>query len=130
MAQNAYSAELRCRKLGGHLAFFRDNEDWQEYKETVGDLSKNWIGNLNLIFIYFKKFEGAQRVGSSDRFVNVDGTEAYLPWSFGESNNAHGGDENCVEAWINGDGINDQKCYSGGNQYSCRFDTPPTVIIF
>ncbi|CBY15138.1 unnamed protein product [Oikopleura dioica] len=113
VAQNAYSAELRCRKLGGHLAFFRNKQDYRVYLETVGDFDReNWIG--------------AQRVGLSDRFVNIDGTEAYLPWSSGEPNNANAGDENCVEAWRNGDGVNDQNCYSGGRQYSCRFDTPPT----
>jgi len=113
VAQNAYSAELRCRKLGGHLAFFRNKQDYRVYLETVGDFDReNWIG--------------AQRVGLSDRFVNIDGTEAYLPWSSGEPNDANAGDENCVEAWRNGDGVNDQNCYSGGRQYSCRFDTPPT----
>jgi len=113
VAQNAYEAELRCRKLGGHLAFFRNALDWQDYLATVGAFAaENWIG--------------AQRVGTSNRFVNNDGTEAYLPWSDGEPNNANAGDENCVEAWRNGDGVNDQNCYSGGRQYSCRIDRPPT----
>jgi hypothetical protein len=70
---------------------------------------------------------GAKRVGSSNNFVNVDGSEAFLPWSIGEPNNANAGDENCVEAWRNGDGVNDQNCYSGGRQYSCRIDSPPRI---
>ena len=109
-AQNAYEAELRCRSLGGHLPFFNSDQEYQEYMTAVGDIAtENWLG--------------IQRVEDSDRFVNVDGSEAYLPWASGEPNNANLGDENCVEAWRNG--INDQNCYSGGRQYSCRIDKPP-----
>lgn len=112
VAKNAYEAERRCREQGGHLAFFRCAADFQDYLATVGDFSKNnWIG--------------AQRVGTSNRFVNIDGSEAYLPWSSGEPNNVDK-NENCVEVWRNGAGINDQNCNYGENKYSCRLDKSPT----
>ena len=113
------------------MAFFRNALDWQDYLATVGDFAaENWIGNFPFfVYFHFICILGAQRVGTSNRFVNNDGTEAFLPWSDGEPNNANAGNENCVEAWRNGDGLNDEKCYAGGRQYSCRIDRPATVTI-
>ena len=66
-----------------------------------------------------------QRVASSDRFLNMDGTEAYVPWRTGEPNNIN---ENCAAAGRNGEsGVNGEDCFLGGRQYSCRIDSPPRV---
>ena len=116
-ATNAYEAELRCRKQGGHLAFFRTRSEYEQYRATV-DIATSWASTAWI---------GAQRIGNTEKFINVDGTEPYLDWYDGEPTES-GDVEGCV-VLEDRDGIkkmNDIPCYDAYS-YSCRIDSPPQV---
>jgi len=44
--KTAFEAELRCRKMGGHVAFFDNEQEWQDYLAAVGDFQETWIGKF------------------------------------------------------------------------------------
>ncbi|CAG5113552.1 Oidioi.mRNA.OKI2018_I69.chr2.g7646.t1.cds [Oikopleura dioica] len=113
IAKTAFEGEIRCRKLGGHLAFFRNAAEFEDFNEATGHGGSNhWIG--------------VQQIGSSSTFKNVDGTTPWLNWNNGEPNNS---EERCVELYVQpGDEpavMNDKSC-SASRLYSCRIDDPPT----
>ena len=109
--KTAFEAELRCRKLGGHLAFFRNAEDHERY------VSATQFSTIS--------FVGAQRIGATDEFLNVDGSTPYLPWRAGEPN--HLLNENCVNAYPSDHAVNDLQC-NRPYHYSCRIDAQPEVL--
>ena len=115
-SKNAFEAELRCRKQGGHLAFFRTRTEFDQYliNGRGNSPSLAWLG--------------IQRIGHTDTFMNVDGTTPFLFWHDGEPNNS-GGTEGCVSMrWLPSAErmMNDAGC-ENGYPYICRIDSNPEV---
>jgi len=121
-ARNAFEAELRCRKQGGHLAFFRTKNDFDEYLATVtvtvSSSADIWIG--------------VQRVSGTNDFLNVDGSESYLDWHefLGEPEEftTFTNSKNCVSL-RNISGKHKMKVADCDDsyQYSCRIDSSSEV---
>ena len=114
-SKNAFEAELRCRKQGGHLAFFRTRTEFDQYMI-------NGRGNAPSL-----AWLGIQRQGDSDTFRNVDGTTPFLIWHDGEPNDV-GGQENCVSMRLLSGvrKMNDVAC-DRDYSYICRIDSNPEV---
>ena len=112
-SKNAFEAELRCRKQGGHLAFFRTRTEFDQYMiNRRGNLpSLAWLGI---------------HLGMST-FRNVDGTTPFLFWHDGEPND-FGGQENCVSMRLLSGvrKMNDAAC-DRDYSYICRIDSNPEV---
>jgi hypothetical protein len=115
MSKNAFAAELRCRKQGGHLAFFRTRTEFDQYMINGRGYSPSlaWLG--------------IQRQGDSDTFRNVDGTTPFLFWHDGEPNEFRGA-EGCV-SMRSFSGVRKMSVAGCENDYwyICRIDSNPEV---
>ncbi|XP_073841187.1 C-type lectin 37Db-like [Musca autumnalis] len=116
-----FKANLICRSMGGYLASF-DNQ--QEFNELSEHLKTNyptdrwlWISGSDLHsegqFYYYRTGEPMK----------------YAAWSSGQPDNA-GGHEDCVHLWYRNSKyeMNDWMCNQGAF-YICEADKPSTVVV-
>uniref|UniRef100_A0A6P4FJZ5 Hepatic lectin-like n=1 Tax=Drosophila rhopaloa TaxID=1041015 RepID=A0A6P4FJZ5_DRORH len=103
--QTWIDAEDTCRKMGGHLAAFQNQKEFNAVTAKLHHNIAYWLG------ISDREKEG--------EFVTASGNPpTFLTWNRGEPNNA-GGKEDCVNIW-NGK-INDVPC-EFQRHYICQSD--------
>ena len=107
--ETAFSnAEAICQGLGGHVSFFKTEEELEAYN-AVKNGRREWLG--------IKRQNGNQ-------WFTMDGVESTVfDWRDGEPNNFNG-IEDCVET-SNATGLiqwNDKRC-DVNRLFSCRLET-------
>ncbi|EDW87310.1 uncharacterized protein Dyak_GE17845 [Drosophila yakuba] len=98
-------AEETCREKGGHLAAFRNEDEFEAVARIVEKYTVFWLG-------YHRN--------SEDEFVTVAGNEvSFMKWQSGEPNN-FGGNQHCVVLFNSR--MYDGKC-DHAISFICQLDT-------
>ena len=99
-----WMAEIICQEQGGHVSFFKNEEELEAYKAATNG-RKEWLGIV--------------RINENQWFTMERNEITVSDWKDGEPNDFND-IEDCVET--NHFGWNDQRC-DNANLFSCRIET-------
>ncbi|KAH8410104.1 hypothetical protein KR009_006067, partial [Drosophila setifemur] len=108
--QNWFSAEMSCRRMGGHLASIHSDEELDAIKRKL---------------LYDRYWIDINHLSEEGNYLSATSTFAapFLKWANNEPNN-HNGNEHCVElSSYTGFLMNDVPCNTMKAYFICQFDT-------